>query len=52
MKEIRNENATKAKIPFKVNAGIENQYEAKPLNAKFRSLNPGTTNVTIYKVIA
>jgi hypothetical protein len=47
IKEIRKEKAIKASIPFKVTAGIENQYEENPLKAKPTSLNPGTIKVTI-----
>lgn len=46
-KDIRKENAIKARIPVSVTAGIENQYEENPLKAKSKSLNPGTTSVTI-----
>lgn len=49
---MRNEKAMKAKIPDKVIAGIENQYDVKPLNMKSASLNPGTTKVTIKSVTA
>ena len=44
--DIRKEYTKKAKIPVINTGGIENQEEEKPLNAKSRILNPGTTRVT------
>lgn len=52
MIDIRKENARKAKRPVREIPGIENQYEENPLKTKFINLNPGTINVTKYKVIA
>lgn len=49
---MRNEKATKARTPERDKAGIENQTEEYPLKAKSRSLKPGTTRVTIYRVTA
>jgi hypothetical protein len=50
--EITNEKATKAKIPDSEIPGIKNQYELNPLKIKSAKWNPGTTNVTRYKVMA